>query len=63
MKEISTVQELADHLWGDLPKYQREVNTAWVKNVFRLLKDGGTWTYIAAARTFKKLPNDKIVEI
>ena len=63
MKEQQTVEELADNLWGDLVTYQHEANKKWLIGIFKMLNRGGVWYYIEQHRRFKKIGDNKVIEI
>ena len=50
--------ELAKLLWNDLPKYQLDTNTEWLKQVFRNLKEDGIWGYPNRGLSFRKVGNE-----
>lgn len=63
MKEQQTVEELAHGLWGDMMAYQYEANRDWLIGIFTRLKIGGVWVYPDQRRTFKKIGDNKVIEI
>jgi hypothetical protein len=66
MKEIDdwmTPDELSRDLWGKYPKYQLEVNAAWLTIVFNKLELGGIWGWMEAKRAFRKVSDTHFVEL
>jgi len=44
-KEIISIKNMSQKLWGNLPTHQRLVNRNWLKQVHSSLKEGGFWMY------------------
>jgi len=49
-----TLEETADFISQDLPKYQRDLNLEFLEQVHQTLKDDGVWAYPMAGMVFKK---------
>ena len=49
-----TIDELADDISQGLPKWQRDANYRWLRNIHRVLKDRGTWIFPGQSRLFCK---------
>lgn len=41
--DILTIEDVVDSFSDDLPKYQQEVNLAWLTNMHGLMREGAVW--------------------
>jgi len=48
------LEETADFISEDLPKYQRQANLEFLEQVHGLLNDDGLWAYPSSGMIFKK---------
>ena len=61
--DLMTPEELAYDLFKGLPDYEMNINTRWLKDVFRVISVGGIWGWPEARRTFRKVSSVHFVEI
>ena len=54
MKRSMTLDETADFISPELPKWQRDANLAFLKQVHESLNDGGIWASPALEMIFEK---------
>jgi|TARA_B100001059_G_C17497789_1_gene409531 hypothetical protein len=61
--DLMTPEELAYDLFKGLTDYELNINTRWLKDVFRVLRVGGIWGWPEAGRTFRKVSSVHFVEV
>ena len=63
MSNNVTPNELARELWNHMPEHEYEVNRAWLKEVFSMLKIGGIWAWPKTQHIYRKVTDEHFYKL